>query len=248
MFFDLKASPYLFTPRDGRLWPYSENATQDTLFNAQASEIEFKRLVSERNYPCVAARIAMKQNEYRIGVYSKLGEQSLIEELGRDLLVFQEEQQRSRSPFLSFLAVFNDARFESEEAFEEGMWKHLSLLAGHPHFNAPWDPLFSDDPEDKNFCFSLGGKAYFIVGMHPLSSRRGRRFPVPAMIFNLYEQFELLDEETEFYPMVRKNRERDRAYQGSVNPMVAQHAEKWEAIQFSGRNNSPDWKCPFKHL
>lgn len=30
--------------------------------------------------------------------------------------------------------------------------------------------------------------------------------------------------------------------------MAVQFGEKWESIQFSGRQNSKDWKCPFQHL
>ena len=44
-----------------------------------------------------------------------------------------------------------------------------------------------------------------------------------------------------------ENRKRDLAFQGSVNPMVEKYAEKWESVQFSGKNNPPEWKCPF-HL
>lgn len=85
-----------------------------------------------------------------------------------------------------------------------------------------------------------------MVGLHPKSSRKARRFTIPALIFNLYDQFEQLDEETEFYPMVKTNRKRDIAFQGSVNPMVERYAEEWESIQFSGKDNPPEWKCPFK--
>ena len=47
--------------------------------------------------------------------------------------------------------------------------------------------------------------------------------------------------------MVKTIRKRELEFQGSVNPMVEKHSETWEAIQFSGNNNSDNWKCPFQH-
>ena len=82
------------------------------------------------------------------------------------------------------------------------------------------------------------------MGLHPRSSRLSRRFPYPAVVFNLYEQFEALG--AAYEPMVELIRRRDRRFQGSVNPTVERWADKWESIQFSGRENPPDWKCPFR--
>ena len=45
--------------------------------------------------------------------------------------------------------------------------------------------------------------------------------------------------------MVAKNREREIKFSGDLNPMVEEHGDKWESIQFSGKTNSADWKCPF---
>ena len=240
----LVSSPHLFFPEGGVLHAYSPQVSAHDQASARIVNGEITRKIKQLNYPCVGARIALKKDEYRVGIYSDLGLGKCISDLGRDLLVFKQEHQISKSPMLSFIAVFENSVFHSEEEFETALWKELSLLASAPEFEAPWDPHFSSNPEDKNFCFSFDGSAFFIVGLHPLSSRVSRQFYVPTLAFNLYEQFEQLDEETEFYPMVRKNRQRDVLYQGSVNPMVEQHAEKWEAIHFSGKNNPPEWKCP----
>ncbi|UPT76175.1 MAG: YqcI/YcgG family protein [Elusimicrobiota bacterium] len=68
--------------------------------------------------------------------------------------------------------------------------------------------------------------------------------PLPAIVFNLFEQFEALGDAYE--PMVKANRARDVLYQGQVNPTVARWADVWESIQFSGRENGAEWKCPFR--
>jgi FPC/CPF motif-containing protein YcgG len=226
---------------------YSSFTSYPETFDQQV-ETEFKRFVSQPNYPCIAARVALAKKEYLIRTFSGLGTGRASLELGHALLDFKNRYQNSNQKYLSLIAVFDDPDFRDEEEFEQAMWRELSVMASLPEFDAPWDPNFSSNPEDKNFCFSLGGSAYFVVGLHPGSSRKSRRFFKPALVFNLYEQFEALDEETEFYPMVKTNRKRDIAFQGEVNPMVEQHAEKWEAIQFSGKQNPPEWKCPFQRL
>jgi FPC/CPF motif-containing protein YcgG len=140
--------------------------------------------------------------------------------------------------------VFDDAVPLTEEEFESVMWKELSHLSASPAEASRWDPRFSSDPADKNFCFSFGGDAFFLVGMHPRSSRLARRFPFPTVVFNLFDQFEALG--SAYEPMVKLNRRRDRLFQGSVNPTVERWADKWESIQYSGRDNPPDWECPFR--
>ena len=200
-------------------------------------------LLNQKDYPCIAAVAALHDAQLRIGLYSGLGTGASSKKLTQDLTQFKAEQTATKSPYLSFWAVFDDTAPASEKEFEDAMWSELSALSSSSPEAARPDPKFSSDPADKNFCFSFAGDAYFIVGMHPQSSRLARRFPFPSMIFNLYEQFEALGDGYE--PMVKTNRKRDRQFQGSVNPTVKRWADRWESIQFSGRENPPDWKCPF---
>ena len=210
-------------------------------------EHSIKNLIGKKNYPCVAAIQSLHQQEFKIGTYKNFGTGDFSTQLGRDLIEFKKLQKETNSIYLSFWAVFTDPAFETEEAFEKAMWRELSLLSAKDGPNIPWDEHFSSDPEQKNFCFSFGGDAFFIVGLHPKSSRLARQFPYPALVFNLYEQFEELHRQGKYEPMIKTNRLRDIKFQGSVNPTVEQHSDVWEAIQFSGRANTPDWKCPFKH-
>ncbi len=200
-------------------------------------------LLNQKDYPCVAAVAALHDAQLRVGLYSGLGSGVSSKKLASDLTRFKAEQTVTKLPYLSFWAVFDGVAPASEKAYEEAMWSELSLLSKSSPEAARWDPKFSSDPADKNFCFCFAGDAYFIVGMHPKSSRRARRFPFPSMIFNLFEQFETLGDGYE--PMVKTNRQRDRLFQGDVNPMVKRWADRWESIQFSGRENPPDWECPF---
>jgi uncharacterized protein len=94
----------------------------------------------------------------------------------------------------------------------------------------------------------LGGHAFFVVGVHPQSSRLARRFPFTGIVFNVFDQFEQLEREGRYARTSALSRKRDRALQGSANPMVVAHGDKWEGIQFSGKSNPETWKCPFRFV
>jgi FPC/CPF motif-containing protein YcgG len=220
------------------------NMTSDTV---EKMDGHIKELISKRNYPCIAAIQSMRQGEYRIGIYEKFGTGASAEALAKDLIAFRNLQKQTQSIFLSFWAVFVDSTVQDDDDFEASFWQELSALSTKDNPETGWDKNFSKNPHDKNFCFSFDGDAFFLVGMHANSSRLGRRFPYPAIVFNLYEQFEELDRRGEYHPMIKTNRQRDIKFQGNVNPMVEQYSDVWEAIQFSGRKNPPNWKCPFKH-
>ena len=115
----------------------------------------------------------------------------------------------------------------------------------HEADDQPWDPDVSSDPENNNFSFSATGKAFYAVGLHPNSSRKARRAPCPALVFNLYDQFEQFRDKDSFDNVREKIRKRDKDFQGSVNPMLDDFGEKNEARQYSGRKVVNDWECPF---
>ena len=54
------------------------------------------------------------------------------------------------------------------------------------------DPSVSSNPAEPDFSLSFGGRAFFVVGLHPNASRPARRFPRPSLVFNLHKQFEWL--------------------------------------------------------
>lgn len=162
------------------------------------------------------------------------------------LTMFRERQKRNGEPFLSFWAVWEDEGSLTEEEHEKRFWEELSHVAALS--DKPWDPLFSPDPSNKRFCFSFDGEAYFVVGLHKDSARMARQFPFPAIVFNLYSQFEDLATKGAYDAIVKTNRKREMAFQGNLNPMVEKHSEDWEAIQFSGRMNAETWQNPFRHM
>jgi len=103
----------------------------------------------------------------------------------------------------------------------------------------------SKDTENQHFSFSIGGKAFYIVGMHPGASRKARQSPYAAIAFNLHWQFEKLREMGSYETVRDKIRERDKELQGSINPVLEDFGSNSEARQYSGRKVEKDWKCPF---
>ncbi len=243
-----RASPYLFYPVNGELQPRS-SSIKDFLQPALLDKVyhEISHTLQQDKYPCVAAVQSYTKNQYEVGFYDSLGLGNRNYELASDLIHFVENLDLQKTPFQSFWAVFEETKSLSEEEFEKALWRELSYLTSHQELPDSWDPSFSSNPEDKNFCFSLGGHAFYVVGLHPNSSRLSRRFPFPVLLFNAYEQFNSLIKKGTFAPMVKANRKLDSLFQGSVNPMVEKYSESWESIQFSGKSNPENWKCPFQH-
>ncbi|WP_413944377.1 guanitoxin biosynthesis heme-dependent pre-guanitoxin N-hydroxylase GntA [Bdellovibrio sp. HCB-162] len=209
-------------------------------------EEDIRNLISQKNYPCVAAVQSLFRKEMLWDVYEDFGTGKNSRTLASNLISFKRKQLQDHLSFLSYFAVFPNDISRDEAEFEQGLFKELSAIWDHPDIAGEWDSQFSDDPDDKKFCFSLDGSAFFVVGLHPQSSRKARRLPYNALVFNLYSQFNELRAKGQFDSMAALIRERDLKFQGSINPMVETYDNTWEAIQYSGKNNPPDWKCPFR--
>src|SRR5690606_19795712 len=143
-----------------------------------------------KDHPCLGAHSVFNLNNYEIGVYSQLGDRTSTIGLSRDLLKFIQQRPSNSKDLYSFLAVFPETPKLSETQFEEKLWDQLSKLSEIDR--EPWDYSVSSDPNDPNFSFSFGGKAFYVIGLHPDSSRKARRFAYPMMVFNYHEQFERL--------------------------------------------------------
>ena len=70
-----------------------------------------------------------------------------------------------------------------------------------------------------------------------------RRAPLPTLVFNPHAQFEELRAEGRFDGMRTTIRRRDEDLQGFINPMVADHGDSTEALQYSGRHHG-GWEPP----
>ena len=187
-------------------------------------DLEIKRLLKQRHYPCIAALQSYHRKDYWMKTYENFGGYFQRPDLRADLLNYLGEYKKGSTPYFSFWAVFDDVTNLNEDQFELNMWRELTALTSASTQAANHDARFNEDPSSKNFCFSIGGRAFFVVGLHPASSRLSRRFPWPALVFNTFEQFETVQ----------------------ANPMVELYSDLWESNQFSGRHHDSSWRYPFQ--
>lgn len=206
---------------------------------------EFIQRIDAMDYPCVGAKSALHTGQYRLGHYGKMGAPITTMRLAADLKTYIQETLAIDSNYMTMLAVFSD-EIQSEIDFEQKLWMQLQELH-EADGDTPWDPAVGHNPEDTNFSFSFNGSAFFIVGLHPHASRKARQFSHAAMAFNLHHQFEQLRAGGTYEKMKTVIREREIDYNGSINPMLADHGEGLEAPQYSGRKVDERWKCPFHH-
>jgi FPC/CPF motif-containing protein YcgG len=221
--------------------PIESLSTVDRLHERIASE--FRRFVQHPDFPCLGAKSVVNVNSYQLEVYGALGNKRDARALVSDLARFGEEPMANR--LRAFVAVFPGSLPEDEIVFEARLWSQLQFLHEVDPDRALQAEGVSSDPEDPHFSFSVGGRAFFVVGLNPLSSRVARRFRWPALVFNPHEQFARLREQGRFDGLRSAIRARDTAVQGTENPNLADFGERSEARQYSGRKAEGDWKCPF---
>ncbi|MEP6507582.1 MAG: guanitoxin biosynthesis heme-dependent pre-guanitoxin N-hydroxylase GntA [Gemmatimonadales bacterium] len=212
--------------------------------NTAAAEEEFRSFVEQPAFPCLAGKGLVRQRGYTLRVYDSLGSASATTQLGDDLNSFTATEELDGSSLVAFVAVFRGRPPKTEEVFERSLWSQLQEL--HDTDEArEWDPAVSSNPEDSNFGFSFSGRAFFVVGLHPGSSRIARRFSRAALVFNPHAQFDRLRREGRFDRLRSAIRERDLALQEEPNASLADFGVRSEAQQYSGKAAEPDWRCPF---
>lgn len=205
----------------------------------------FKDFIIQKNHPCVMARSLFTNDDVEIHSFAELGSKKTAEELLKAIEQYLLRYNFEDKKFETLIAVFPNEEIISELEFEEKMWKQLQLIHNvAPH---PWDSEVSSDPENSKFSFSIAGKAFYIIGMHPKSSRMARQSPYPAMVFNLHWQFEKLRDMGVYQRVKKRIRKADEKLQGSINPMLDDFGDSSEARQYSGRAVDSNWKCPFHH-
>ena len=216
-------------------------ADQDAESPPEAIGEGLEAMVLHPDYPCLGARSVFNRDRATVVVLEELATDAATTTLVRALTSFGQGTDRAAG-FASLVAVFRATTITDENEFEALLWRQLELL--HEADHQPWDPRVSDDPGNPHFAFSLGGTAFFVVGLHPQSSRIARRTPLPTLVFNLHEQFEELRGSDRFDRMRDTIRRRDTELQGSLNPMVADHGRSSEARQYSGRAVPAAWEAP----
>lgn len=210
---------------------------------SQSPKQSFMAFIEDGRFPCVGAKSALHIGAIEVVEARNLCHGDFDADILSALQAFPQSTIYS-SKFASLAILFPSTPALTEEEFESALWSRLTALQRLD--TADWDAEVSDDPQSPHFAMSFGGHGYYVVGMHPGASRVARRAPFAALVFNSHAKFRALRQAGLFDPIQHVVRARDTKLQGNTNPMLANHGERSEAPQYSGRSVLSDWACPFK--
>ena len=209
-------------------------------------EAAFRSWIQSDSFPCVGAKAALVRDRITVVDLGDITEPTSDVELYKALRAYTETLERDTPAVQSFAAIFSQSPVLTEVEFEEALWQRLQCLH---NFDAvlgeEWAPDTSRDPSSAHFSMSVGGEAYFVVGLHPHASRPARCFRHPVLVFNSHDQFERMREDGRYDQMKGIIRKRDAALAGGINPMLDDFGASSEARQYSGRRLADGWQCPF---
>ena len=223
---------------------YNELERLDTTFNFKPElEEEFSDFIGVKDFPCIAAKAAIAKGNVKVMVCDHIACPKDDWAITQFIYNFVDEYRTDKKMYTSAIVIFKGPVECSEEYFDDMMWQRLQGISDHDHHR--WDPRVSSDPSHVGFSFSIKEEAFYIIGLHPGSSRKARQFQHPAIVFNPHDQFERLRESNRYETMKETVRKRDKVFSGSVNPMLADFGQSSEVYQYSGRVYDENWKCPF---
>ena len=224
-----------------------ERAAEDLGVRPRSEIVDaIEEMVAHPEFPCLGARSVFRRDAATLVVLDDLTDTTpggSLDTLGVTLAQYAHEVD-AEGDLVSFVACFRGPVPKQERDFEALLWNALQHL--HDTDDAPWADGVAADPDNPHFAFSVAGTAFFVVGLHPNSSRVARRAPLPTLVFNLHSQFERMRADGRYQRMRDTIRRRDAELQGSLNPMVSDHGTSSEARQYAGRAVPPDWTPPFE--
>lgn len=208
---------------------------------------EYLSFLSNTEFPCVAARAAQAKQRAHCLDAGHMECPAHDETILKFLYEFIDLYRSSGEPFYSAAVIFSGPDTRTDQEFDNLVWRKLSSLAALDRKNGyHHDPRVNSDPASAQFAFSLKEEAFFIVGLHPGSDRRSRRFTYPALVFNPHAEFEKLRAQGRYEKMKAIVRARDMQFSGSVNPTLSDFGERSEVFQYTGMQHAPEWTCPLK--
>jgi FPC/CPF motif-containing protein YcgG len=205
---------------------------------------KFESRIQQPLFPCVGAKSALAQHGLGFVVGGDLRSPQADSRIVMELQDFASDAAID-AVFVSKVVIFAATPALDEQHFEAAMWQRLQAFHAIDAASHDWDPEVSSDPESPHFSMSIGGRGFYVIGLHPDASRTARRFHCAALVFNLHSQFEALRADSRYDKLRTSITERDIAFSGSRNPMLATHGVSSEARQYSGRQVHSDWRCPF---
>lgn len=221
--------------------------------NYDTAQTESKKIIidsffdflQDKTFPCVSARAVVAKEKLSCLVVDHMACPKDDLSILHFLYHFVDAYRSSKDVFSSAAIIFEGPLDITEELFDTLLWNRLQAISNMDAANYSYDQRVDADPTSPNFSFSIKEEAFFIIGMHPGSSRSARRFMYPVLVFNPHAQFEVLKQKNKYDTIRDITRKRDTVYSGSVNPMLNDFGRSSEAKQYSGREYDAQWECPF---
>jgi FPC/CPF motif-containing protein YcgG len=132
-----------------------------------------------------------------------------------------------------------------EAGFEAALWQRLQALHRRDAQSFRWDASVSSDPASPQFSMSLGGRAFYVIGVHPGAQPQGAPLRLrgagvqPAQPIRDPARGRPLREDARGHHRARHRLQR------LAQPDAGVHGEASEARQYSGRVVGAQWRCPF---
>lgn len=205
---------------------------------------EYLSFISNPHFPCVAAKAALSHGQIKCMVADHMECPADDKTILDFVYSFVDDYRAHKTLYHSATIIFKGPHIEDEKHFDRLMWQRLQALSDADARQFQYDERVSADPASPDFSFSLKKEAFFVIGLHPASSRQARRFTYPTLVFNPHEQFDILRLENHYESMKATVRKRDIQLSGSINPMLDDFGSSSEARQYSGRAYDNNWQCP----
>lgn len=207
---------------------------------------EYKDYINNKEFVCVAAKAALAKQQIQGMVAGHMACPKDDRDILQFLYSFIDTYRNANDLYHSAVVIFQPSGIMNEEMFDAYLWQRLQALSELDAKLYPYDARVEALPTSPNFSFSLKQEAFFIIGLHPGSSRIGRQFKYPALVFNPHEQFQQLKEKNKYNSLKKVVRKRDVNVSGSINPMLEDFGAASEVYQYSGRQYNDKWECPLK--
>jgi len=207
---------------------------------------EYAAFLQNKTYPCVAARAAADKQTIKTFTAGHMACPTDDKAILNFLYEFVDDYRKSETLYHSAAVFFEQPSQLDEETFEKLMWQRLQSLANMDATLYPFDERVSSDITSEHFSFSLKAEAFFILGLHPGSSRPSRKFKYPALVFNPHAAFETLRSNDQYEKMKNIVRKRELAFSGTLNPMLDDFGKTSEVHQYSGKVHNKEWLCPLQ--
>ena len=208
----------------------------------------FTEFITQGPFPCIGAKAAVAKNQLHCRVFGNMSDtdqdQDILSYLYDSIVAYHS----CNDIFFSIVVIFKDTENITEDSFETLLWQKLQSLSDKDAALYKYDHRVSADTDSVAYSFSLMEEAFFIIGLHPASSRPARRFGYPALVFNPHAQFEVLKSVDKYESIKNSVRRRDLLFAGSHNPMLGDHGEASEVVQYSGKNYQVPLQCPLHSL